>query len=142
MSEGFYIGTLARETGRSIHTIRWYEAQGLIPNVGRDRGGRRVYVREHVDHLSFLEHLRRTGMSVAEMRKFTALSLKGWRTLADRKALLEKHREHVESEIEEWREALDLIDQKMAYFKEWDRLKKRPPPLPHPPPKGRKKKGA
>ena len=30
------IGKLARLTGRSVHTIRWYEAQQLIPGVRRD----------------------------------------------------------------------------------------------------------
>ena len=30
-------------TGRTVHTIRWYERQGLIPGVCRDGGGRRVY---------------------------------------------------------------------------------------------------
>jgi DNA-binding transcriptional MerR regulator len=138
VTEHFHIGALAKRTGRSAHTIRWYEAQGLIPNVGRDRGGRRVYVREHVEHLGFLEHLRRTGMSVAELKAFTALSLKGWRTLGERRALLKAHRKHVEQEIEEWRAALDLIDQKMAYYAEWEANKKRPPPLPAPPARPRR----
>ena len=75
MSESFYIGGFARLTGRSVHTIRWYEAQGLIPGVVRDRGGRRVYVRDHVDHLIFLEQLRRTGMTVKETRRFSGLSV-------------------------------------------------------------------
>jgi len=35
----FHIGALsARTGGASIHTIRWYEAQGLIPSVARDGG--------------------------------------------------------------------------------------------------------
>ena len=33
------IGALAEQTGHSVHTIRWYEAQGLIPGVERDRRG-------------------------------------------------------------------------------------------------------
>lgn len=43
------IGELARLTGRSAHTIRWYEAQGLMPDAARDAGGRRVFVQDHVD---------------------------------------------------------------------------------------------
>jgi DNA-binding transcriptional MerR regulator len=142
MTERFYIGGLAKLTGRSVHTIRWYEAQGLIPEVGRDAGGRRVYVQGHVTHLMFLERMRRTGMSVAELRAFTALSLKGWRALPECQKLLAAHRAHVEQEIEEWRAALDLIDDKMAYYAEWDRKKKRPPPLPHVPAKPKARKGA
>ena len=29
------IGELAARTGRSVHTIRWYEQQGLLPPVPR-----------------------------------------------------------------------------------------------------------
>lgn len=53
----FGIGELARRTERSVHTIRWYEAQGLIPNVDRNPGGRRRYAAWHVEWLSFLETL-------------------------------------------------------------------------------------
>ena len=42
------IGELAARTGRSVHTIRWYERQGLIPGIVRDNGGRRVYHERHV----------------------------------------------------------------------------------------------
>jgi len=39
------IGELALRTGRTVHAIRWYETQGLIPGVARDSGGRRLYER-------------------------------------------------------------------------------------------------
>lgn len=36
MSTPLHIGGLSARTGHSIHAIRWYEAQGLIPGVVRD----------------------------------------------------------------------------------------------------------
>lgn len=129
----FHIGRVAQLSGHSIHTIRWYEAQGLIPGVDRDRGGRRVYLQAHIDHLGFLEHLRLTGMSVAEMKRFSELSAQGWRTLPERQALLDAHRDKVKAVIDRMDEALALIDAKAAYYAEWQAAKKRPPPLPHPP---------
>ena len=126
MSDTFHIGRLAQLSGRSVHTIRWYESQGLIPRVDRDTGGRRVYQREHVDHLVFLERMRLTGMSVADMRRLTALGLQGWRTLGERQALLNAHRTQIEGKIRELHDALALIDQKIAYYAEWDARKKRP----------------
>ena len=57
-STRFHIGRLARETGRSVHTIRWYEKQGLMPGVTRDAGGRRVYMTQHIGWLLFLDRLR------------------------------------------------------------------------------------
>jgi DNA-binding transcriptional MerR regulator len=132
VSESFFIGGFARLTGRSVHTIRWYEAQGLIPGVERDRGGRRIYVPGHVEHLVFLEQLRRSGMTVAQMRRLSALAMQGWRTLEQRKAVLRAHRVAVEAEIARLHAALALIDAKVAYYDDWQKAKKRPPP-PHPP---------
>jgi len=130
VTERFHIGGLARRTGRSVHTIRWYEAQGLIPRVERDAGGRRVYEPDHVEHLIFLERMRRAGMSVAEMRRLTSLGLAGWRTLPERQALLLAHRKLVEERIGELRSALTLIDEKVGYYDQWARQKRRPPALP------------
>jgi DNA-binding transcriptional MerR regulator len=125
-----YIGALAKQCGRSVHTIRWYEAQGLIPRVMRERGGRRVYHPDHVEHLVFLERLRRTGMSVKEMRAFTALTMQGWRTLGERETLLRTHRARVEEQIAALRDALKLIDAKAAYYADWQAKGKRPPAPP------------
>lgn len=126
-AERFHIGGLARRCGRGVHTIRWYETQGLIPRVDRDSGGRRVYGREHVEHLLFLERMRRAGMTVAEMRRLTELSIAGWRTLGDRRALLAAHRIQVEARVRDLQAALALIDEKIAFYDEWSRRKKRPP---------------
>jgi DNA-binding transcriptional MerR regulator len=128
----FHIGTLAERSGRSVHTIRWYEKEGLLPLVGRDSGGRRVYEDGHVEHLLFLEWLRLTGMSTAEMKRFTELALRGWKTIEQRRALLSEHRAVVEQRMRDLKIALDLIDAKTAYFVEWAARKKRPPPMPMP----------
>ena len=127
MTDNFHIGRLAQLSGRSVHTIRWYETQGLIPRVERDMGGRRVYQRDHVDHLIFLERMRQTGMSVADMRQLTTLGLQGWRTLDERQALLAAHRAYVEGKIREMQTALELIEAKAAYYAKWAANKKRPP---------------
>jgi DNA-binding transcriptional MerR regulator len=67
------IGQLSELTGRSIHTLRWHEAQGLIPGVIRDAGGRRQFSEQHVAWIALMDRLRRTGMSIAQMRQYTQL---------------------------------------------------------------------
>ena len=127
MPETLKIGALAERTGRSIHTIRWYEAQGLVPGVSRDAGGRRVYSEQHVGWLLLMERLRLTGMSIAEMREYTALVTQGKPTLAKRRAMLQAHRERVLRTIAEWTEALALLDDKIEFYGQWLGTGKRPP---------------
>jgi len=121
------IGELSARTGRSIHTIRWYEAQGLIPGVARDAGGRRVYGLLHVGWLDLMDRLRRTGMSVAQMREYTALVKQGRVTLTQRQEMLRAHRARVEATIVEWQEALAMLDGKIDFYGEWIASGKRPP---------------
>ena len=65
MSSNFLIGELSARSGRSIHTIRWYEAQGLMPGVQRDGGGRRVYAEGHVAWLQLMQRLRHRKAAAA-----------------------------------------------------------------------------
>ena len=126
MSELLMIGGLAQRTGRSIDTIRWYEAQGLVPGVARDAGGRRRYSEQHVGWLLLMDRLRRTGMSIAEMRQYTALVKQGRSTLKERQDMLRAHRERVERTIAEWTEALALLDGKIDFYGQWLHTGRRP----------------
>ncbi len=136
----FRIGELATRTGRSVHAIRWYEAQGLVPGVARDEGGRRVYGELHVSWLDLMERLRATGMSIAEMREYTALVMQGSRTLRQRRDMLAAHRERVNATIAEWRRALTLVDRKIDFYDAWMQTGQRPPLIPADTPRAVRKK--
>ena len=127
------IGELSARSGRGVHAIRWYEAQGLVPGVERDAGGRRVYTELHVGWLDLMDRLRRTGMTIAQMREYTSLVKQGRRTLEQRQALLTAHRARVTDTIAAWTAALKAIDGKIDYYGEWIATGERPKRLPQPP---------
>lgn len=131
MPKSLHIGELAERTGRSIHAIRWYEAQGLIPGVARDNGRRRVYSGLHLSWLDLIHRLRRTGMSIAKMREYVVLVKKGSSTLKQRQKFLAAHRAHVLEKIAEWKLAVQLIDKKIDFYGQWLTTGRRPP-LPRP----------
>ena len=124
----YRIGELAALCGRSVHTIRWYEAQGLIPGVTRDGGGRRVFRKQHVSWLELMHRLRSTGMSIAEMREYTALVKDGKGTLKQRRTQLAAHRESVKASVAELKRSLKLIDRKLKFYDDWMRDGKQPAP--------------
>jgi DNA-binding transcriptional MerR regulator len=131
MQHGFRIGEMASRTGRTIHTIRWYETQGLIPGVIRDSGGRRRYGEHHVGWLDLMERLRRTGMSITQMREYTALAKQGDAALPQRRALLAGHQVRVREDIARRISALALIDAKIEFYDEWMANGARPSVEPH-----------
>jgi DNA-binding transcriptional MerR regulator len=131
MQQDLRIGEVANRTGRSIHTIRWYESQGLIPGVIRGRGGHRIYSEHHIGWLDLMERLRYTGMSIKQMREYTALAKQGGVALPQRRALLAGHRVRVRENISRWTEALALIDAKVEFYDEWMANGARPAVEPH-----------
>jgi len=131
MEHDLRIGEMASRTGRSIHTIRWYESQGLIPGVVREPNGRRIYSEHHVAWLDLLERLRSTGMSVKQMRAYTALAKQGAAALRERRTLLAGHQVLVRENIARWTEALALIEAKIEFYDEWMANGERPAIGPH-----------
>lgn len=122
----FHIGELAARTGRGVHAIRWYEAQGLIPGVVRDNGGRRTYNERHIGWLDVIDRLRLTGMSVAQMREYANLVKQGKVSLKQQRELLLAHRTRVKKTIAEWTAALKLLDHKIDFYEEWLTTGERP----------------
>ena len=113
------ISELARLSGRSTHTIRWYEAQHLMPGAARDAGGRRMFSQAHVDWLGLLGRLRDSGMSVRDMQAFTRLVRQGKASLADCRRMLQDHRVKVQQRADELGEALALVDHKIGLYDKW-----------------------
>lgn len=119
------IGELAARTGRSVHTIRWYEQQGLLPPVPR-LGTHRIYSNRHVEWLELMERLRASGMSVADLRRYTALAQRGAARLEETRAVLIAHQARVAQMIAEWQRAQVLVEEKIAFYTRWIEEGERP----------------
>ena len=72
--ETLSIGDLSRATGVKATTIRFYEAEGLLPPPGRTEGGHRVYGRSHLDRLGFIRHARELGFAMEDIRELLRLA--------------------------------------------------------------------
>lgn len=67
------IGTVAKETGVSIDTIRFYEKQGLLRRQLRTNGGFRLFEDGDVERLKFIRSAQELGFSLAEIGELLAL---------------------------------------------------------------------
>ncbi|WP_240008408.1 MerR family transcriptional regulator [Pseudaquidulcibacter saccharophilus] len=62
------IGDIALETGFSIETIRFYEKQRLVKNVGRNANNYRDYGEEQIAQLVFIKQCRNIGLGLEEVK--------------------------------------------------------------------------
>ncbi|MGG5820689.1 MerR family transcriptional regulator [Falsiroseomonas sp. HW251] len=74
MTKALSIGDLARATGVKATTIRFYEAEGLLPAPLRTEGGHRLYARKHLDRLGFIRHARELGFGMDDIRELLRLA--------------------------------------------------------------------
>ena len=70
---GHIHGAVSRQTGLSIHTIRFYEAEGLLPESARTDSGYRVFSPQSVEHLKFIRKAQQLGFSLDEIRELLVL---------------------------------------------------------------------
>ena len=67
------IGTVARQTGCTVPTIRYYEEIGLLPLPARTDAGRRQYGASAVRRLTFIRRCRGFGFSIDQVRELVGL---------------------------------------------------------------------
>lgn len=73
MAERCTIGTLARQTGVNVETIRYYQRRGLVPEPAKPLGGIRNYAPEHVQRLRFIKRAQQLGFSLEEVADLLSL---------------------------------------------------------------------
>jgi DNA-binding transcriptional MerR regulator len=110
------IGELARLSGLSGHTIRYYERIGLLPRAPRDRAGRRDYDAAILVWIEFLGRLKATGMPIREMLVYARLRAEGAGTIGARRALLAAHRAATRRRVAELQACLAVLDAKIAAY--------------------------
>ena len=73
MKQASFIGEVAKATGVSIHTVRYYERLGLLPLAQRTESGYRVYEHTAEERLRFIRQAQALGFSLAEIKEIVRL---------------------------------------------------------------------
>ena len=68
MTERLTIGAVARQTGVPVPTIRFYEAEGIIPTPARPAAGYRLYGVTDVRRLRLVRRARLLGLGLSEVK--------------------------------------------------------------------------
>lgn len=95
------IGEVSRQTGLSIHTIRFYEAEGLLPVPARADSGYRLFSRQAVGQLQFIRKAQQLGFSLDEIREMLVLRDHDTDACSHVKSLVEEKLVNVRAKLQE-----------------------------------------
>ncbi|WP_319202106.1 MerR family transcriptional regulator [uncultured Ilyobacter sp.] len=81
--------------------LRYYEKNGVIRKIARDKNDNRVYTKDDLLWIEFFLNLKETGMSLKEIKHYISLKKGGMKTVDERKKILLDHVELIEEKIQE-----------------------------------------
>lgn len=113
----YTIGQVSERFGLPISTLRYYDKQGLFPEMKRTSGIRQFSDRE-LETLRVIECLKKSGLEIKDIKQFMDWCTEGPSSYPQRKALFENQRKTVEAEIEHLNKVLDMIKFKCWYYEQ------------------------
>ncbi|MBF1705012.1 MAG: MerR family transcriptional regulator [Selenomonas sp.] len=111
----YSIGEFSRKTGLGIHTLRYYEHEGLLLPE-RTAANRRRYSERDVAWAAFLLRLKETGMPIREIRRYATLRAEGDSTLLVRMEMLTAHHANLAAELDRLHAHMEALDAKIAFY--------------------------
>jgi MerR family copper efflux transcriptional regulator len=100
-SPSLTIGELAKRTGASVPTIRYYEEIALLPKAVRRPGGHRMYGERELRALHFIKRCREFGFSIEQVRELISLSHSQTRDCMETRDIAQIHLETVREKLAE-----------------------------------------
>jgi len=95
----YKIGQIAKASGLSVETIRYYEQRGLIPPADRLPSGYRIYQQQTLDQLHFIIRCKELGFSLDDTQQMIELQQQPELSSAAVKARIDQHVEEIEQKI-------------------------------------------
>ena len=111
----YTIGQISEMFGLPISTLRYYDKEGLFPNIERQSGIRKFGEKE-IEALNVIECLKKSGLEIKDIKKFMAWCLEGASTYKERKELFESRKKIVECEMIKLQKTLDMLKFKCWYY--------------------------
>jgi DNA-binding transcriptional MerR regulator len=98
-------GDMARLTGNTLRTVRFYEEAGILCPDRRSVGGHRLFGHRELERLQFISDMRTAGLSLDEIR-----------ALLELKVGADSGKQAAEAALEALDEKIEVIERKMAVF--------------------------
>ena len=113
----YTIGQISEMFKIPISTLRYYDKEGLFPNIQRASGIRKFNDKE-IEALRVIECLKKSGLEIKDIKQFMLWCVEGSCTYAKRKELFVRQKEVVEKEIKKMNAVLDMLKFKCWYYEQ------------------------
>ena len=113
----YTIGQVSELFHIPISTLRYYDKEGLFPEIQRTSGIRRFGEKE-IDALRVIECLKKSGLEIKDIKQFMEWCIQGSETYPQRLNLFLRQRRQVEAEIAHMNRVLDMLKFKCWYYEE------------------------
>ena len=111
----YSIGQVSEMFGLPVSTLRYYDSEGLFPNMMRVSGIRKFSDRE-LETLRVIDCLKKSGMEIKDIKQFMDWCSIGKETYPQRRAMFQRQRKNIEAEIERMNRALDMLKYKCWFY--------------------------
>lgn len=111
----YTIGQISELFHLPISTLRYYDKEGLFPDLKRSSGIRQFGDKE-IETLRIIECLKKSGLEIKDIKLFMKWCSEGSSTYQKRKELFEHQKELVEAEISKLEKVLDMLRFKCWYY--------------------------
>ena len=112
----YSIGEVANTTGIAISTLRYYDREGMFPNIERSNGGIRVFSDREIETIRIVECLKTSGLSIKDIKRFLDWCQEGDASLQKRRDMFRERLEAVKRQMEELQKTMDIIKYKCWYY--------------------------
>ncbi len=112
----YSISEVAEMMHTSASTLRYYDKEGLLPNVKRVNGIR-VFEQSDFPWLRVLNCLKNTGMPIRKIKQYVELAGRGDETLEERYELIKEQRQFVQDQIDQLQYYMQELDYKDWYYR-------------------------
>ena len=112
----YSIKEMSKMIGLAPSALRYYDKQGLLPTLKRDENNVRIFSDDDVRGLRVISCLKRSGLSIKDIKKFIDAVEQGDEALDKRLEIFTNRREILKQELEELQEISDMIEYKCWYY--------------------------
>lgn len=111
----YSIGQVSKMFDLPISTLRYYDKEGLFPNLKRE-GNIRKFSDAELEEIRVIECLKKSELEIKDIKQFFEWSSQGSSTYENRKKMFELRKSAVEEEIHALEKTLAMLEFKCWYY--------------------------